>query len=394
MTLTSAQETHQLHGKKVLFLVNSLDYFHSHRFELAQRLVELGLKVKIVASPGGDLAPFVKASIPVIAISLKPLSKNPFTELLTLIDIFRIYKREGPDLVHHITIKPVLYGSLVARVLGVPAVVNTVPGRGVLFGGAGIFATAKRLIVTALYRISVPKRGTKMIFQTSADREDFIARKIVSTSDAVLIRGAGIDFQNFLAPIAVRNSPVRVLFAARLLKSKGVFEFLAAVSKLRQREGVAASFLLAGEPMPEHPDGISEQQIVAACSSAGVEYLGRVKEMAALLKVCDIVVIPSRYPEGVPKFLLEALAAGCAVLARQFAAVEELFVPNKEIAVYSPNNPLEEPKLIAAGILTLIENQELRLQIAASGQKRIIENSQFSAQEVVNSTVNVYLSLL
>ena len=239
-----------------MIVVNAEWYFWSHRRALAGALQRLGFEVVVAAAVERDRRPDIEASgLRFIPLSLQRRSTSLLQELRTVRELYSLYRAERPDLVHHVSIKPVLYGSVAARIARVPAVINAIPGLGYVFLGTGIMAAARKLAGSIAYRVALSGGRTRVVFQNPDDRALFVRRHIVSPERAHVILGAGVDVERFHEVPEPAGVPV-VLLASRLLWDKGVRELVDAARLLRAR-GIACRVVIVGVPDNENPNSVA-----------------------------------------------------------------------------------------------------------------------------------------
>ena len=370
-------------GLKVGLVVNQADFFLSHRLELARALRALGAEPTLLCPPGTGEAKAAQYDLPVITYPLSRSGVNPFAEIGTMLALSKLYRQQQFDLVHHITIKPVLYGTFAARRSGIPAVVNAVTGMGHVFTSQGVRGGLRRTLVNLLYRWLFNHPNMKIIFQNGEDRDTFISRGLVRPVDAIIIRGSGVDPDLFPATDEPAGPPV-FLFVGRMLADKGVREFVAAARHLRQRFP-DWRFQLLGGLDPDNPSALSEQEM-NSCQRDGIEWLGHQQDVAAFMAASHVVVLPS-YREGVPKTLLEAAASGRAIVATDIAGCREIVRPGVNGLLVRPRTV--EPLIEA--MERLGTDSDLRVRMGAAGSTR---SKAFSVHDVVEHTVRVYSALL
>lgn len=381
---------------KILYVVNEARFFLSHRLPLGLRALELGLEVVVVTAPDTGEAELGAYGFRHISV---PLTRSGFAVLQEIAGyraLKQVYHEERPDLVHHVTIKPVIYGSFAARAANVGAVVNAVPGMGFAFSQRGMRAALLRSGVTLLYRLAFMGLPMRVIFQNTEDQQDFLQRGILRKEMTVLIRGSGVDLKAFdteqraerdrRAQKGEDQAPVFVL-VARMLREKGVEEFAAAAHEIKQAHP-QWRFLLAGDADPGNPSSLSQQALRQLETERGVEWLGHVRDVPALLSGCDVMVLPTYYREGLPKTLLEASAAGLPMIASDIAGCREvvtddvngLLVPPRQVA------PLVE------AMLRMGEEPGLRQRCGRAARRKA--EAVFSVDDVVDHTFRVYEELL
>lgn len=223
---------------------------------------------------------------------------NPIKDVALIVELLSIYRKTKPDIILHYTIKPNVYGTLAASILGIP-VVNNVCGLGTIF----LKETFVSKIAIALYKIAF-RYPKKVFFQNPDDLNLFVGRKLIKKEICDLLPGSGIDLNYFRPTGFKRNQPFTFLLISRLITDKGVLEFVEAVKKLKAK-GLNARFQLLGAKDPHHKRGIDLQLIDEWIRTNTIEYLGTSKDVRPFLSSADCVVLPS-YREGTPRTLLEA----------------------------------------------------------------------------------------
>ena len=381
-----------LAGRRLLFVHNDIGYFLSHRLPVAQAAIAAGAEVQLAAPPGageGPAAALAAQGIDLVPLALVRRRMNPLGEAGTVAALARLYRRLRPELAHHVTIKPVLYGGLAARAAGVPAVVAAVPGRGTVFTRQGRAAAVLRAGVRQAYRRALAHPNGQVIFQNPDDLAYFVDTGLLGAERAVLIRGSGVDPAEFYpAPPAARSGePALVLFAARMLWDKGVAGYVEAARRLRA-EGVQARFVLCGEPDAGNPGAVPVAQLQAWHAEGAVEWLGRRDDMPALLRQAQVVCLPSAYGEGVPKILIEAAASGVAIVTTDTPGCREI-VQHGHNGLLVP--PKDTPALVAA-LAALLADPARCAQFGAAGRARVL--AQFALPQVVAQTLALYARLL
>jgi glycosyltransferase involved in cell wall biosynthesis len=367
---------------KIILFANT-DWFHyNFNLDLALSLLRRGDQVTLVSPQGLHAARLQELGLRWIQFPMARRSFNPFQEWITLIRLVRLYHREKPDLVHHFTVKCVLYGSLAARLLGIRPVVNTVTGLGYLFtegeGGRG----GLRRLVKILYHFLL--RRTFVIFLNHDDREFFMENDLVDPDRMAFMRGSGVDISHFKPGPEAAGLPV-VCLPGRLLWDKGVAEFVQAARLLKGRD-VPVRFALVGGVDPGNPSSVPLEQVQAWVDEAVIEWWGWVEEMVGVYARSHIVCLPS-YREGLPKTLVEAAACGRAIIASD--------VPGcREVVRHGENGllvPVKDPHALAEAITLLVKDPALRLEMGARGRQMAVRD--FSADQIISQTQAVYRSL-
>lgn len=307
---------------------------------------------------------------------------NPFTELGTVNRLRKLYQEISPDIAHHFTVKCVLYGGIVARLLGIPTV-SAVTGTGHIFTTRSLKNMALRPLIAAGYRYAF--RNSQVIFQNPDDLKTFLRLGLCSYAHSHLIRGSGVNVDQFFpsASPAKSDNQISVILVCRLLKEKGVAEFVEAAEIVR-RHHRETTFLIAGEPDPGNPSSISQEQMREWKAANHVTFLGHQDDMESLLRESAICVLPSYYGEGVPRSLIEAAASGLPLVTTDMPGCREICRDGENGLLVSPRDALA----LASAITRLIVEPSTR---AIMGQRsRQIAVEEFSERSVLKETLKVY----
>lgn len=370
---------------KLLYVVNDGPFFLSHRLPLALAAREAGYEVHVATPPGAAAAEIQAQGLAYHPITLVRSGTRPVQEIASFLDLLRLYRRLRPGIVHHVTIKPTLYGGVAARLAGVPAVVSAVTGLGYLFVSRNAKTVLLRRSVTSAYRLALRHPRSRVIFQNPDDLAFFEERRLIRPRQAVLIRGSGVDMAAF-APGAAPAGPPVVLLAARMLWDKGVGEFMEAARTLRGK-GVAARFALAGDTDPANPAAVPPSRLEAWRASGLVEWWGHRTDMAEAFNGAHVVCLPS-YREGLPKVLIEAAACGRPLVTTDAPGC-------REIVQHGVNGllvPVGDAAALAAALQRLIDDPALRQRMGEAGRE--LAAKEFSLDKVIGETLTVYRDLL
>jgi glycosyltransferase involved in cell wall biosynthesis len=367
---------------KLLYFVAEDWYFCSHRLPLAIAAQKAGYDVVVVTRVNKHAELIRSHGLQLIHIDISRRSRNPIVELSVIRRLTSIYLEQKPDIVHHVALKPVLYGAIAARIAAVPAVISALAGLGFLFVSKHKKAMILRPLVEVAFRMLLNRRTTRVILQNPDDMALLIKRKILSPERAVLIRGSGVDTTQFKAVSEPDGLPLVVL-ASRMLWDKGVEDFVKAAQQLK-REGVAAKFVLIGDGDPDNPASISHDQLEAWQQEGSVEWWGRQSDMPSIFANTHITCLPSAYGEGVPKVLIEAAACGRPIVTTDTPGCREIVIDGKNGFLV----PIKDVNSLAVALRQLIQDQALRKKMGTLGRE-IVER-EFSIEHVVAQTLNLY----
>lgn len=370
---------------KVLFFVAADWFFCSHFMERALAAQQAGYEVVVLTQVFQHSDKITQRGLRLIPLKLNRRSLNPFSTFKSLLQIFMIYRRERPNLVHHVALKPILLGTLAARFLGIKNIVNAIVGMGYLSTSDKPSVLILRTILSFALKGLLNPIGSRVVFENQDDLLDFVAKGQVRGSDAILIRGAGESPSKFQPAENTESKPLVVL-AARLLWDKGIGEYVDAAHLLRQR-GVKARFAIVGD-IDLGNRGCIDQSTLQAWKAEGlVELWGFRADISQVLSEATIACLPS-YREGLPKFLLEAMASALPCVTTD--------VPGCREAVRDGDNGLLVPKkdvsALAEAIEYLIRNPVIARKMGARGRERV--EQEFSVQHVNDRTVALYRDIL
>mgnify|MGYP005754988921 CR=1 FL=1 len=373
---------------KIVLFANTDWYLYNFRRGLALALREQGHEL-ILLSPPGDYGERLRT----LGLDWRPLpmdrrSLNPLREARLLWHIARLLRRERVDLVHGFTIKCAVYGSLAARMAGVPARVNAVAGMGYVFTSNDLKARLLRPPVRALLKLALGGKGARLVLQNPDDADLFKRARLVDSSQVRLIAGSGVDCSRFrpLREPLSGAGPARVLLAARVLWDKGVAEFVEAARILRG-EGRAVVFQLAGQPDPGNPATVPESELRRWQDEGVVEWLGHVDDMPALLGSVDIVVLPS-YREGLPKSLIEAAACERPLVTTDVPGCREVV----RDGIDGLQVPVRDAPALAKAVAVLLDDPVAARRLGLAARERAL--SEFDERIVIARTLAVYDELL
>jgi glycosyltransferase involved in cell wall biosynthesis len=382
----STLESNRESPLKLLFLVTEDWYFTSHRLQLARAARDAGAEVVVMTHFTDLHATLVKEGFKVIPWQLSRRSLNALRELNAFLQVIKVYRRERPDLLHHIALKPIVYGGCAARLLGGIPSVNAIAGMGHVFTSSTWQMRTLRPVLLALLRLAFGSEKARAVFQNEENRSFLLGEGVAKLHTTDIIRGTGVNVKQFF-PQPEPSGPPVVLLASRMLWEKGIGEFVEAARKLRERT-VRARLVLVGKPDPENPASIKETQLRAWASSGLVEWWGHKDDMAKILAQANIVCLPSYYGEGVPRVLIEAAACGRAIVATDAPGCRDI-VRNGQNGLLVP---LHNSEALAHALETLICDPALRSKLGACGREIAVR--EFSEETVFAQMTAIYRRLL
>ncbi len=369
-----------LTGKTVLYLVTEDWYFWSHRLPFARAARDSGARVIVASRMAAHRDRILAEGFEAADIPFDRSGLNPLRDLKTLRAILSLYRREKPDLVHHVAMKPVLYGGIAAALAKVPAVINAMAGLGFLFIANGLKIRMIRPVVEWSFRKLGNRRNTVLIVQNGDDADLFADRIGVARDRIRVIRGSGVDIDRFRPGPEAEGVPVAVC-VSRMLWDKGIGELVEAARILQQR-GVSIRIRLVG-PTDANPASIPVATLKAWQDSGMVEVAGPSDDIPGAYRGAHIAVLPS-YREGLPKSLLEGAACGRPVVATDVPGCREI-CRDGETGI---RVPLKSVAPLADALQRLAEDAGLRRKLG-DGARRAVE-TEFAEAIVVAETMALY----
>ena len=371
-------------SRKLMFVVNVDWAFLSHRIPIALEAQRQGYQVHIATGLTDKLDELLSHGLVVHPLALDRSSVG-LGNWYTLVQLWQVFRAVRPDVVHLVTIKPVLLGGAVARLMRLPAVVAAVPGLGYVFLASGAKAAVLRWLVIALYPMVFGHRNLKVIFQNPDDRTTLAKLAHLPNNKVVMIRGSGVDLIEYKHTPLPQGAPV-VILAARLLADKGVREFVQAARLLKQRR-VSARFCLVGSVDPANPASLTDAELTQWAHEGVVELWGPRSDMPEVLRSANLVVLPS-YREGLPKVLLEAAACGRAVVTTDVPGCRDAIDPG----VTGILVPVRNAEALAEAIEGLINNPSRCRAMGNAG--RSLADRAFDIRQVVAAHMQIYQELI
>jgi glycosyltransferase involved in cell wall biosynthesis len=369
----------------ILYVLTEDRFFRSHFADRAAAAREAGYSVAVAARDTGERQAIEGAGFPFHPIPFLRGSLNPFAETGAVAALVRLYRSLRPALVHHVALKPVLYGTLAARAAPDAAIIHAPVGMGYIFTSDRFRARVLRGPVGWALRMAFHTPRSRTVLENADDLAALTASGALPKERAVLIRGAGVDVEAF-RPSPEPEGPVTVSLVSRMLWDKGVAEFVDAARRLRTN-GSTARFRLVGGPDGENPASIPAAQLAAWHEAGLVEWLGHRADIAAQMAGSHVVCLPS-YREGLPKVLLEAMAAGRPVVATNVPGCREAVEPGVNGILVPPR----DGAALAEALATLIDSPELRSRMGAAGRRRA--ETEFASARIAAETLDLYAAML
>ncbi|MCB9989658.1 MAG: glycosyltransferase family 4 protein [Rhodospirillales bacterium] len=373
---------------KLLFVVTEDWYFYSHRLPMVRAAQRAGFDVAVVTHVNKHQAAIESAGVRVIPFSFERRSLNPFKALGHIARLKDIYREEKPDVVHHIAMKPVLYGAVAAWLSGGPRVVNAFAGLGFLFTAQTVLARFLRLALYGPFRFLLRRRGSLTLFQNVDDREALIALGLAAPENSVVIRGSGVDLEVFPFHPWRRPEPDFIcVYAGRMIDIKGLPTMQAAFAILKDK-APQVKLWLCGRPDPANPGSWDEPRLRAwAADNPCVTYKGACA-MEDIWPQAHLAVQASYGGEGVPKSLLEAAASGRPIIASDTPGCREVVADGENGFLVPPYDAVA----LADKIMALAGDYE-RCVAMGQASRKLVEGD-LSAEGVARQAEALYRRFL
>jgi glycosyltransferase involved in cell wall biosynthesis len=374
--------------KRIIFIVNVDWFFISHRLPIALKALNDGYEVFIACKLTKHKAELLAKGFNVIDVSFNRSSGKLLSEIDTMKEVKNILDDIKPDIVHAVTIKPVLYTGLAMKVIShsIPFVA-AISGLGYVFTANTLRAKITRLIVSVLYKVALSHKYKTIIFQNTSDETILTKVANLKATDKTLIKGSGADLSVYNYFPENTTVAVKVVMACRLLKEKGVYQYIDA-AKIVKKQHPDTEFLLVGTPDLENPNTIKKIEIDSWVQQNLITYLGHRSDIPSVFSSSNIVCLPSFYGEGVPKVLIEAAACGRAIVTTENPGCRDAVIDGVTGLIV----PIRDAKALANAIQKLISEPELRLSMG--NKARAFAETEFDVNNVVNKHLDIYTNLI
>ncbi|MCC8019591.1 MAG: glycosyltransferase family 4 protein [Rikenellaceae bacterium] len=369
--------------KKLFIVVNVDSFFLSHRREIASAAVAQGYDVTVIARDTGHKNKIFSLGVKHIDLPIDRADMNIRKEWQLCKFLTNLYRKEKPDIIHHVGLKIILWGTIASVRAGCRNVVNAVSGLGIMFSEGRVSLIAKSILITL--RLYCRKINIITIFQNKDDYDLFRSYGIVSDENSVIIPGSGVDLDKYLYSPEQKEDKLHIIFTARMLEEKGVYDLIKAAEILREKYARKIRFILCGGIDP-NPKGITKEYLTDSCDGDYICWLGHRTDIDRLLRSSHIVAFPSYYREGIPKSLIEAAAAGKPIVTCDSVGCRDAVVHG----VTGLLVPAKSPEALAKSLEILIDDDKKRH--AMGKEARLLAEQKFSLTAVIEEHLNIYSS--
>ena len=358
-------------------------FFLSHRLSIAKESTKRNVEFTVFTDFTANHSEHAFGDFSIIQSPISRKSMGMISSSIEFFKTFMVIKNNRPDVVHAVTIKPIIFLGIICLILRVPFIAS-VSGLGPAFSNIGILNKLRRRLVMFVYKaIFLPKR-TRVICQSKHDADTLLDNGILSRNKVVMTEGSGLNISDYEYHRPIEVNTLNVLMASRLLPDKGVMEFCAAAGAINRMKNFEAKFRLAGPIDPDSPGAFTEEQVIEMCESNNVQFLGNRKDLPFVLSETHIFVFPSYYAEGIPKVLLEAAASSCAVITTDHPGCRDAILPGETGLAIKP----KDVSSLISGLTQLLSDRDLIESMGKAGRELAIER--FSVDKVIDIHYSLY----
>lgn len=368
--------------KRLLIVVNEDKSFLSHRKEIGVLAHTKGWNVAVVGKNTGKKKEIEDLGIQFIEMPVNPTGKKLHQELRTLRFLVSLYSREKSAIIHHVGLKNIVWGGVAARMQNIDGIINAVSGLGILFSDYNPSHLKKFLI--PVIRWGMQRDNVSIIFQNHEDESLFEALGISEKTDVYFIKGSGVDLSQYKGKAhSPEGKPIRVIFAGRMVKDKGVLDFIQAAEILRKKYEGKVEFVLCGA-LSTNPFAVKKEELDRLCDGEYIKYIGFRSDMPQQFEKSDIMCFPSYYREGVPKAILDASAAGLPIITCDSIGCRDTVKDGQNGFLVPPKSP----EIIAEKLEILITDEKLRRNMG--GMSRQIAEKEYDVNHVASKHLRIY----
>lgn len=314
--------------KKVVIVANSAFTVLNFRKELISEMISQEYIVLVVCPPKCSLMHGKNVDVEIAklgarfhAVDMERNGTNPIKDLGFLRHLLRLFKQESPDYVLNYTIKPAIYSSLAAKIVGVKVICSNITGIGYALTSVSLKGRLISAVVSNLYRMAL-RFNKRVFFQNPDDREVFVNKGLLNKDDTVILNGSGINTESFKRHSDIPSN-CSFIFVGRLLRDKGIFEFISAAEKLKKINS-DIRFSIAGQ-IDDNPESLSQSELDDLCRKGLIDYLGAVPDVRPYLEQHQVLVLPS-YREGTPRSVLEAMSMSMPIITTDAPGCRETVI--------------------------------------------------------------------
>lgn len=361
-------------------------FFLSHRLPIATIAIDKGVDMTVFTD---FTRPHDKRDYTGFSLLQSPIRRRYFSFYslcVEFLNTIKLIQRERPEVVHAVTIKPIIFSGIACFIYKVPFIAS-ISGLGPGFSPTSYWGKVRLLIIKVLYKLIFASEETRVICQSPHDARILVHNGLVTSEKIIMAEGSGIDLEKYQPQKTVASDAANVLMASRLLADKGVREFCFAAGVIKKKYNFNVNFSLAGPVDSDSPSALTEEQVIEMCAANKVQFLGNRSDLPDLLANTHIFVLPSYYAEGIPKVLLEAAASGCAVITTDHPGCRDAIIPGVTGMLVTP----KDPTVLEHALSCILEDRELMESMGRAGQE--LAEKRFCVTSVIDIHYSLYHTL-
>lgn len=361
-------------------------FFLSHRLPIAMVAAERGIQMTVFSEftkkHNDTYKGFVFRNSP-----FKRKYKNIYYSCIELFKTFLLIRRERPDVIHAVTIKPIIFLGIICFILRIPFI-GSISGLGPAFTSNSFKGKARLFVIKLIYKIIFSPKKVRVICQSSHDAQALIDNNLVLENKITMTEGSGVDLEEYKPKKDRASKQINILMASRLLVDKGVQEYCNAAGAVQKKYDFNAQFSLAGPVDALSPGYLSEDQVTKLCESNNIKFIGKRNDLKIILSETDIFVLPSYYGEGIPKVLIEAASSGCAIITTDHPGCRDAIIPLETGILVPPKDSIS----IENALKNFLSDLALTKSMGSAGRQLAIKR--FCVKKVVDIHYSLYFVLL
>lgn len=372
--------------ERILFVVTEDWYFFSHRMHLAVSAIKNGYKIGVLSKFSVHKNEMENAGIDTFEWNINRSSKNIFKEIKSIISIKNCIESFKPNIIHSVALKPVIYTSIICSLIKFNNRVFALAGLGSIFTSRKIKLKITLVFLRFILRVLLKGEKTILILQNPEDRFSLLQQNIVTEDCIRIIRGAGVDINEY-KPFPIPKGVPIIGLPSRMLWSKGIKDFVFC-AKLINKDKINARFVLIGNPDVENPDAVPLKNLKEWDNTGVVEWWGFKKNMAEVYNKSTIICLPTTYGEGLPKTLLEAASCGRPIITYDVPGCREIVKNGHNGYLLKPGDLNQ----LVNKIKSLIVDRNLCYKMGLNGRE-IVKNN-FTEEKIAKQTFSVWKEIL
>ena len=376
----------ELNNKKIFYVVNVDWFFTSHRKELAIEGIMRGYEVFLLTKDTGEFETLKKLGLKTIDIPFDRKKSSFFSDFKVFLKLCLLYNKYKPDIIHHVTLKPIIFGSLASVFFSRKSkIINAVSGLGYAFTKTNRSILKSTILLSLKFVIYLNKKNIKFIFQNLSDKNLFLKEKISFNISSFIIKGSGVDEHIFKPKNKVikQGEIIRITLLARMLKDKGVLEFIKAAQIIYKEFKGKVLFRLVGGLDFDNPAALEEQEIKEMLIDNYLVWEGKSSDVVSVYEETDIACLPS-YREGMPKSLIEAMSMECAILTTDVPGCQDCVEDGLNGFLFPPRSP----EALSEKIIILLNDFDLIKKMGKESRIKML--SDMTLKHVVHKTYEIY----